>query len=413
MEIVLGMYRLRDPGGTEHYTLIAAEQLQRLGHAVTIFVEETGAMAELARSRGLLLATTEDELPDDVDVVYAQESITAYRLAAHYPKAPLVYGLHAVDYDLSVPPQLPELVSAYVTAHDRLSRRARALAVSAEVVRLRQPVDVARFTPRASLREPPRRLLALGNYLHGDRARVIDDACARAGIEVLRVGAQHGEPVLEAERVLNDADIVVGKARVIVEAMACGRAAYVYDTFGSDGWVTTDSYARLEADNFSGQTGTPPVDVARLSSDLGLYRPDMGAANRELAVVNHSANRHAIELVELFERLAPRGPSAGTPLRELGRLVRLQWQTEEWAMSLAAEARSVREENERLRHRVLELEPLEPLAARVPELERYAGELAEGLREARESLRAVLSQRRVRLGVALARPIDLLRRFRR
>jgi len=105
--------------------------------------------------------------------------------------------------------------------------------------------------------------------------------------------------------------------------------------------------------------------------------------------------------------------SAATPLRELGRLVRLQWQTEQWAMSLAAEARSVREENERLRHRVLELEPLEPLAARVPELERYAGELAEGLREARESLRAVLSQRRVRLGVALARPIDLLRRFRR
>jgi hypothetical protein len=110
--------------------------------------------------------------------------------------------------------------------------------------------------------------------------------------------------VLEAERILNDADIVVGKARVIVEAMVCGRAAYVFDKFGSDGWVTTDSYARLEADNFSGQTGTPPVGVARFCSDLELYRPDMDAANRELAVVNHSANRHAIELVELFERLA-------------------------------------------------------------------------------------------------------------
>jgi hypothetical protein len=263
MEIVLGMYRLHDPGGTEHYTLIVAEQLQRLGHVVTIFVEETGAMAELARSRGLRLAAREDELPDDVDVLYAQESITAYRLTARYPKAPLVYGLHAVDYDLSVPPQLPELVSAYVTAHDRISRRAQAFAVTAEVVRLRQPVDLARFTPRANLSEPPRRLLALGNYLHGDRARVIEDACARAGIEVLRVGAQNGDRVLEAERVLNDVDIVVGKARVIVEAMACGRAAYVFDTFGSDGWVTKDSYARLEADNFSGQTGTPPVDVAQ------------------------------------------------------------------------------------------------------------------------------------------------------
>jgi hypothetical protein len=253
-------------------------------------------------------------------------------------------------------------------------------------------------------------VLALGNYLHGDRARVIEDACEEAGIEVVHVGAQNGNQVLATERILNDVDIVVGKARVIVEAMACGRAAYVYDTFGSDGWVTKDSYARLEANNFSGQTGSPPVDVARFRGDLELYRPDMGAANRELAVVNHSANTHAVELVELFERLAPRRTAVSAPVRELGRLVRVQWQTEERALTLAAEARLVREDNERLRRRVLELEPL---AARVPELERTVRELSEALRESSESLRDVLSQRRVRLGLALARPLDLLRGLRR
>ena len=403
MEIVLGMYRLRDPGGSEHYTLTCAEQLQRLGHAVTIFTEEAGAMAELARSRGLQLATGEDELPAAVDVVYAQESVTAYRLAARYPQARLVYNIHAVDYDLSVPPQVPELVSACVAMHDRVMRRAQALAVKTELVRLRQPVDVARFTPRGSLREPPRRVLVLGSYLSGDRARVIDDACAQAGIELVHVGVQHGDRVLETGQLLNDADIVIGKARVIVEAMACGRAAYVYDTFGSDGWVTPDSYARLEADNFSGQTGSQPVDVARLRSDLELYRPDMGAANRELAVVNHSANRHAVELVELFERLEPRSAGVDAPLQELGRLARVQWQIEERAMSLASEARAVRDDNERLRRRVDELEPV---AARVPELERSA-------RELHETLGDLLSQRRVRFGLALARPLDLVRRSRR
>jgi hypothetical protein len=403
MEIVLGMYRLRDPGGSEHYTLTAAEQLQRLGHGVTIFTEEAGAMAELANSRGLQLTTGEDELPGAVDLVYAQESITAYRLAARYPDAPLVYAVHAVDYDLSVPPQLPQLVSACVTMHDRVERRARAFAVKTELVRLRQPVDVARFTPRGSLREPPRRALALGSYLSGDRARVIDDACAQAGIEVVHVGVQHGDQVLETGQLLNDADIVIGKGRVIVEALACGRAAYVYDTFGSDGWVTPDSYARLEADNFSGQTGSPPVDVARLRSDLELYRPDMGAANRELAVVNHSANRHAVELVELFERLEPRSAEAAAPLQELGRLVRVQWQIEERAMSIASEARAVRDDNARLQRYIDELEPV---AARVPELERTA-------RELHETLGDLLSQRRVRFGLALGRPLDLIRRLRR
>jgi hypothetical protein len=401
MEIVLGMYRLRDPGGSEHYTLLVAEQLQRLGHAVTIFTEETGSMAELARSRGLRLAVLEDELPSEVDVVYAQESISAYRLAAVFPTAPIVYSIHAADYDLSVPPQLPSLVSAYVMTHDRVERRARALALKAEVVRLRQPVDIARFTPRGNLRDPPRRVVALGSYLSGDRARVIDDACASAGIEVVHVGHQYGNQVLEADGVLNDADIVVGKARVILEAMACGRAAYVYDVFGSDGWVTPDSYLHLEADGFSGQRGSPPVTLDRFRRDLELYRPDMGAANRELAMTNHNAHRHAIELVELFEGLAPRRPARETPLRELGRLVRVQWQTEERAQALAAETRSVRGDHERLRRRV---EELESVAAQVPELQRSLDEIQAAFRDLR-------SQRRVRLGIALARPLDLLRRL--
>lgn len=410
MEVVVGMYRLRDPGGSEHYALIVAEQLQRLGHDVTIFTEETGAMAALARSRGLQLATREEELPVDADVLYAQESVSAYRLAAAYPRAPLVCGIHAADYDLSVPPQLPDLVSAYVTTQDRVARRARALAVQAQLVRLRQPVDIARFTPRASLCEPPRRVLALGNYLSGDRARVIDDACARAGIDVVHVGAQHGNQVLEADAVLNYADIVVGKARVVLEAMACGRAAYVYDVFGSDGWVTRESYPRLEADGFSGQRGTPPVTLDRFVSDLDLYRPEMGAANRELAMTNHNAHRHAAELVELFERLAPRRPSSQTPLRELGRLVRVQWQTEERAQSFATEARSVRDDHERLRRRV---EELEPIAASVPELERSLAEIQRAHGEIHAEFRALLAQRRVRLGIALARPLDFVRRLLR
>ncbi len=435
MEIVLGTYRLRHPGGTEHYTLTAAEHLQRLGHEVTIFVEETGEMADLARGRGLRLAGSEDELPDHADVAYVQESVTAYRLAARYPKTPLVFAVHAVDYPISVPPQLPELVSALVTMHDRATRRAEAFATKAEIVRLRQPVDVDRFMPRRGLREQPQRVLALGNYLRDDRLRVIEAACADARLEAVHVGTHRGNHVVEAGRLLNEADVVVGKARVIVEAMACGRAAYVYDVFGSDGWVTNDTYARLEADNFSGQTGTPPVDVARLRSDLELYRSDMGAANRELAVVHHGAGKHAAQLVELFERVAPRPRPRTTPLREMARLVRVQWEAEERAIGLGLEAGSLwdklernrleaaklseelerqrleaaalRDELARHRRRLSELEPTAAV------LERRGRELEAARAQAEQELGDVLGQRRVRLGIALARPLDVLRRRRR
>jgi hypothetical protein len=129
----------------------------------------------------------------------------------------------------------------------------------------------------------------------------------------------------------------------------------------------------------------------------------MGAASRELAITNHNAHGHAIELVELFERLEPRRPTRETPLRELGRLVRMQWQTEARARALAAEAGGLRENHDRLRRRVKELEPV---AARVPELER-------SLQEIHAAYGDLRSQRRVRMGIALARPLDFLRRLRR
>ena len=48
---------------------------------------------------------------------------------------------------------------------------------------------------------------------------------------------------------LNQADIVFGRARVIVEGLSCGRAAYVYDGDAGDGSVTPETYPRLVADN--------------------------------------------------------------------------------------------------------------------------------------------------------------------
>ena len=52
------------------------------------------------------------------------------------------------------------------------------------------------------------------------------------------------------------------------------------------------------------------------------------------------------------------------------------------------------------------MEELEPIAARVPELEQSLGEIHGEFRE-------LLAQRRVRLGLALARPVDFLRQLLR
>jgi hypothetical protein len=321
-------------------------------------------------------------------------------------------AIHADEYDLWLPPQLPGVTAAVVALHDRVAKRARAAAVVPEVVRLTQPVDTERFSPRGPLRDPPRSALLLGNYLTGDQLEVVARACDDAGIAWEQVGYKSGGPTREPERLMGDADIVIGKARVIVEAMASGRAAYVYDHNGGDGWVTPERYALLEADNFGGQAEPVAVDLARLRSDLRRYRPDMGAANRQLAVANHSANKHAQDLALLFRRLSPRAQPVDGPLRELARLVRVQTDIDRRAHALAVEARQAREREDGVRVELAAAQArLAELDAQSEALQARVAELDQAARGALGRERALLSQRRVRLGLALAGPLDRARRL--
>jgi hypothetical protein len=111
--------------------------------------------------------------------------------------------------------------------------------------------------------------------------------------------------------------------------MACGRAVYVYDIFGGDGWVTTETYEALEADHFAGQATGRVIDAAQLEDDLGGYRQAMGVANRDLVLQHHRSRAHAIARLEAFSAPAIERPPA--PLQELSRLVALQWSWERLA----------------------------------------------------------------------------------
>jgi len=162
--------------------------------------------------------------------------------------------------------------------------------------------------------------------------------------------------------------------------MACGRAAYVFDLGGMDGWVTADRYPAMEADAFGGQSRPrAAVDREALGRELRGYRVEMGITNRELVLAHHTANRHAQELVALLRDARPGAPAPDAPMRELARLTRQSW---------PARVRGLRAAT-RLQH----------AHARQASTERQ--------------LEAFRRTRRYRLAQALGRPFDVLRRLRR
>ena len=312
MEILLGTQRLPEPHA---YLSTVGEHLERLGHEVAVFAaEETGPEAE-----GLRVVSTERGLPLAPGVIYAQDAYAALLLADLYPLTPQVFALHDDRDELWLPPQLPAEIARVVVFDDRAGERARAASLVHEIVRLRRPVDTERFSPRAPLRDRPRAALLQLEHLSDYRRGIVERACADAGIETAP-----------------DADLVIGHGRSILEAMASGRAAYVYGEDGGDGWVTPERYEVLEGDGFSGRAEPTATDFERLRRDLDGYDPAMGAANRELALA-HSARDHAQELVSIFDSLAPRRDPVDAPLRELARLVRIESATAGRADAAAAD----------------------------------------------------------------------------
>ncbi len=322
-------------GGSESYLLTVAEQLDRLGHEVVIYTPEPGRGAGVARERGLVVIE-ESDLDGNLDAALVQDPGVSYQVADRCPGVPQLFVAHSEMFDLQAPPQLDGVVGIIVALNDRVARRIRSYATRAELVRLRQPIDTERFTSPGALPETARRALLLSSTPNADRLAMLEVACAEAGLELTRVGGRSGHTT-DPRPALAAAEIVIGYGRSILEAMACGRAAYVYDWNGGDGWMTPESYPEIEADGISGRSGRLIVDMGRLVEDLCRYEAPMGPVNHDLVMAHHRANVHAQELVELFERLADPPPRPRAPLQEMARLVRLEWRARGDVQALAHE----------------------------------------------------------------------------
>lgn len=327
MRLAVTIHSLEGLGGTETYVSTIGDHLQRNGHEVWVYARGRGKGSELADSMGLRVVDDPHELPEDLDAAIPQDAPSTLDLLAARPGLPQIFVSHTELFDVGLPPQVEGALRVVVTLYERAHQRVLAQAVETPVESLRQPVDIERFKPTSALPERPRRALAFGNYLTGERMGVLERACASAGIELHAAGAAGGGLELRPEELINEFDIVFGKAKVVHEAMGCGRAVYVLDHNGAEGWVTAANYEALVADNFGGRSAPRPFDAESLAADLRDYDASMGMVNRDLIVANHDAIEHTAALTEIVRRYAGdngREPDPGNAA-ELARLTRVNW----------------------------------------------------------------------------------------
>jgi hypothetical protein len=328
-------------GGTETYSVTVGEQLERLGHTVTIHASEASRVGgELAASRGLRLAVGDSELPDEVDAALVQDAGRSYELASRWPGLRQVFAIHGLS-GYEHPPSRLEPSPPVVVFNDRTGRHANALASRPTVVRLHQPVDFERYRPRGGTKPRARRVLTLSNYLEGERLAMLERVCGELGLDLVRLGAG-SRPTIDPRGAMAEADIVIGYGRSVLEGMAMGCAAYVWDYAGGDGWVTPATYPGLEADGFSGAATDAVIDADRLRADLAAYDPELGMLGLDIVRSNHSAVSHSEALADLLGGASPAAPE--DTFEALARLVRMEARAVIRADSLETEYKRIREQ---------------------------------------------------------------------
>ncbi|HEY7256632.1 MAG TPA: hypothetical protein VH476_08095 [Solirubrobacterales bacterium] len=381
MKILISLARFM-LGGTETYSVTVGEQLERLGHTVTLQASEASAVGtELAASRQLPLIIGDSDLPDDLDATLVQDAANAYMLAALRPGLRQVFAIHGLS-GYEHPPSGLDPAPPVVVFNDRIAGHAAALASQPRVVRMHQPIDLERFRPRGARTGRARTVLTLSNYLGGEQLAVLEDACRDLGLELVRLGAS-GSPTIDPREAMARADIVIGYGRSVLEGMAMGCAGYVWDYGGGDGWVTAESYPLFEGDGFAGSATETVIDADRLRADLAGYRPELGTLGYDLVRFNHSAATHSEELVGLLGEADP--PAAEDAFEERARLVRLEARAAIRVDGMEAENRRMGED----------------LATMVADRD-----------EARALLGQIMNSRSWRLAAPLRRAAALLRRQR-
>ena len=313
MRLIIAQRSLAHPGGSETFVLTLAEHFAILGHEVIVRALHLGMASDLGRERGVNIVGNEDQLPAEADATIALDRVMAIELALRYPRATRLYAMHNAD-EIWLPPPAPGVVAATIAPNDRFATLARGCAGSGEVVRMKQPIDLYRFSPRGGWAgEKPARILLIGNYsgTPGQRIDQLQAAWSEPGLEWRRLGQP--EPTTAVAEAMAGVDIVVGYGRSILEAMSCGRPAYVHEHSGSDGWVNQESYAQLEADGFAGTGVRPTPDLAKLRDDFLRYDPALGRVGHDFVRKHHDARLVAAELIALINRLGP-APCRHDPL---------------------------------------------------------------------------------------------------
>jgi hypothetical protein len=260
--------------GTETYVRDLALGLASRGHTPLVYTPEPGEIAAELADGGIEVRDSLAGFGAAPDIVHGHHTIPTLQALLHFPEIPGVYVCHDATHPVDTPPRFPRILRHVAVDENCKERIARAGVPPGQVPVIYNSVDLSRFRPRGPLPAQPTRALLFSNYAkEGTHLGPVREACARAGLALDVIGSGVGNLSAAPETIIGQYDLVFGKARCALEAMAVGSAVILCDARGAGQMVTSAALDELRRWNFGARTLRWPLDPQFLLTQITRYDP--------------------------------------------------------------------------------------------------------------------------------------------
>jgi hypothetical protein len=283
LRVLITNVELWPPSGTVIYVRDLALELQRQGHTPLVFSPTAGGVARELRDAGITVTSTLGRLREPPDIIHGHHHLPTLVAIHQWPTVPAIHVCHDHTSPYDATPIHPNIRRHFGVSRVCVQRLMGDGVPEGRADLLLNFVDLARFPPRSSLPEQPRRALVFSNYAHqGSHLPIVMEACGLAGLELDVAGAGVGNIATKPEALLGQYDIVFAKAKAAMEAMAVGTAVILCDSSGVGPMVTSARFGELRPLNFGFETLHDPLRRGPLLREIARYDPEDAARVRDL-----------------------------------------------------------------------------------------------------------------------------------
>jgi hypothetical protein len=336
MRILLANQTLALLAGSETWTATLAEQLKKAGHQVTCFSPQLGIISQRLEDAGIRCV---DNLPSsdaarpfsivlepkadlDFDFIIANHHDITKTLRERFPDKTIVATVHGVLHKAKGPrgeeviaPEHPAVGMAdiFVAVSEEVQAKLAAdYGISAVIVR--NFFDAKHFTPkRAPAPGKPKQILINTNYAdkNDHEIKILKEVANHYGAKLAAVG-QNFTQTADTRRAIEDADVVLGMGRSVLEGVAMGRLGIVHGRWGTGGVVNEKNVPTLRACNFSGRnSGGDFWTAERFIEEIDAnYNPAVMAWGTDYVRREHNVVKAAEEYVTLGSATRAPKPAA-------------------------------------------------------------------------------------------------------